>query len=197
MEQHYSTSFIFSKVFRTLILCAAVMAPAVHSTNASELDAFREAAEQGNSSAQFNLGLMYYNGEGVPKDDSEAIRWYRLAAENGNTEAQINLGKMYVDGEGIPKDDSEAIRWFRLAAENGNTDAPYYLGVMFDKAEGIPTDYIQAYAWLNIAAAKGSKEAKTYRKNIVENMSSADIAEAQKLSREYWETYGLNRDSSE
>ena len=148
MEQHYSTAPIFSKVFRTLILCAAVMVPAVHSTNASELDALREAAEQGNSSAQFNLGLMYYNGEGVPKDDSEAIRWYRLAAENGDSEAQINLGKCMLTAKAFPRMTLRRCTGFAWLPRMENADAPYYLGVMFDKAEGIPTDYVQAYAWL-------------------------------------------------
>ena len=41
------------------------------------------AAEQGNESAQYNLGNMYANGRGVPKDDAEAVRWYRLVAEQG------------------------------------------------------------------------------------------------------------------
>ena len=49
-------------------------------------------------------GLMYSNGEGVPKNDAEAVRWYRMAAEQGDTQAQVNLGVMYSNGEGIPKD---------------------------------------------------------------------------------------------
>ena len=69
-----------------------------------DLDTLRQAAEQGNAAAQFSLGLMYADGEGVPKDDAEAVRWYRLAAEQGNAAAQFSLGLMYADGEGVPKD---------------------------------------------------------------------------------------------
>ena len=57
-------------------------------------------------SAQFNLGLMYDKGEGVPQDDAEAVRWYRLAAEQGHAEAQANLGWMYDAGRGVPQDDA-------------------------------------------------------------------------------------------
>jgi TPR repeat protein len=55
-------------------------------------------AEQGDANAQFNLGFMYDNGEGVPQDYAEAVRWYRLAAEQGNAFAQVNLGIMYANG---------------------------------------------------------------------------------------------------
>ena len=59
---------------------------------------------QGNASAQFNLGLMYANGDGVPKDAAEAVKWYRKAADQGNAHAQFILGVMYANGEGVPKD---------------------------------------------------------------------------------------------
>ena len=62
---------------------------------------------------------MYDNGEGVPQDDAEAVRWFRLAAEQGEARAQFNLGIRYANGEGVPQDDAEAIRWYRLAAEQG------------------------------------------------------------------------------
>jgi TPR repeat protein len=74
-------------------------------------------AEQGDARAQYNLGLMYAEGEGVPEDDVEAVRWYRLATEQGDAVAQNNLGVMYATGAGVPEDDAESVRWYRLAAE--------------------------------------------------------------------------------
>ena len=53
-----------------------------------DLDTVRQAADQGDADAQYNLGLMYANGEGVPEDDAEAVRWYRLAADQGTTRAR-------------------------------------------------------------------------------------------------------------
>ena len=93
---------------------------------ATALAGFQNYAEQGNALAQFNLGLMYANGEGVPEDDAEAVRWYRLGAEQGNARAQSNLGVMYASGKGVPKDDAEAVRWVRLAAEQGYATARAY-----------------------------------------------------------------------
>ena len=84
---------------------------------------YRLAAEQGNASAQSNLGVMYDKGQGVLKDDAEAVRWFRLAAEQGNASAQVNLGLMYATGEGVLKDSVLAHMWYNIAGANGNARA--------------------------------------------------------------------------
>ena len=78
-------------------------------------DAAEEGAEQGNPLAQFNLGLMYYDGRGTAQDFSEAAKWWRLAAEQGYAEALHNLGRMYGKGQGVSRDFVEAHKWFDLA----------------------------------------------------------------------------------
>ena len=83
----------------------------------------REAAEQGYASAQTNLGWLYYNGYGVPKDYAQAVKWYGLAAEQSDATAQYNLGLMYDNGRGVSEDDDEAAKWYRLAADQGDADA--------------------------------------------------------------------------
>ena len=85
----------------------------------------RRLAEQGDADAQFNLGVMYANGEGVPQDDAEAVRWYRLSADQGNAFAQYDLGVMYAIGLGVPQDDAEARALYRLAADQGYASAQY------------------------------------------------------------------------
>jgi len=85
---------------------------------------------QGNTFAQFILGLMYDNGRGVPKDDKEAIRWYRLAAQQGYAWAESKLGAMYGSGRGVPQNYGEAVKWFRLAAEQGDALGEFSLGVL-------------------------------------------------------------------
>ena len=77
---------------------------------------------------------MYANGEGVLKDEAEAVRWYRLAAEQGDAAAQFNLGLMYANGEGVLKDEAEAVRWYRKAVEQGYAGAQLNLGVMYATA---------------------------------------------------------------
>ena len=80
---------------------------------------WRPLAEQGVAEAQFNLGLMYSNGEGVPQDYAEAVQWFQLAAEQENARGQFGLGYMYEHGYGVPQDYAEAQRWYRLAGEQG------------------------------------------------------------------------------
>ncbi len=80
---------------------------------------FRPLAEQGNASAQLNLGLMYANGHGVLQDSAEAVKWYSLAAEQGNVTAQSNLGLMYALGLGVLQNFVLAHMWFDLAATKG------------------------------------------------------------------------------
>ena len=84
---------------------------------------WRRSAAQGDGTAQFNLGVIYYTGQSVKLNYSEAMRWFRLAAQQGNTGAQFNLGVMNENGEGVPQNDAEAMRWFRLAAQQGDAQA--------------------------------------------------------------------------
>ena len=80
-------------------------------------------AEQGDVEAQYNLGVMYYKGEGVSKDYKEAVKGYRLAAEKTYAGSQNNLGGMYYKGQGVPKDYALAHMWFNLSGSNGYKDA--------------------------------------------------------------------------
>jgi hypothetical protein len=149
------------------------------------LDTWRARAEQGDARAQFNLGLMYDTGEGVPQDDAEAVRWYRRAADQGHADAQFNLGFMYINGRGVPQDDAKAFRWYRLAADQGDATAQYNLGLMYANGQGVPQDYVAAHMWLNLAAAQGNANASESRDIVANRMTPEQIAEAQRLAREW------------
>ena len=97
-------------------------------------------------------GLMYDTGEGVPQNDTEAVRWYRLAAEQGLATAQFYLGLMYDTGRGVPQNDTEAVRWYRMAAEQGFAWAQFNLGLMYDTGEGIPQNDTEAVRWYRLAS---------------------------------------------
>ena len=75
------------------------------------------------ATAQFHLGVMFDNGQGVAQDFAEAVRLYSLAAAQGHAYAQLSLGLMFENGEGVAQDTAEAIRWYRLAAEQGHAGA--------------------------------------------------------------------------
>ena len=89
---------------------------------ATALREFTPLAEQGHAVAQYNLGLMYRFGQGVPQDDKTAVKWYTLAAEQGHAFAQYNLGNMYATGRGVLQDYVYAHMWGNIAASNGDED---------------------------------------------------------------------------
>ncbi|HFA7670055.1 TPA: sel1 repeat family protein [Neisseria gonorrhoeae] len=93
---------------------------------AGDVSDFREnlqAAEQGNAAAQFNLGVMYENGQGVRQDYVQAVQWYRKASEQGDAQAQYNLGLMYYDGRGVRQDLALAQEWLGKACQNGDQNS--------------------------------------------------------------------------
>src|SRR6185503_9032677 len=97
---------------------------------ATALREWRPLAEQGNVLAQYNLGLLYRKGRGVPQDDVQARKWYEKAAAQGQAKAQFNLGTLYFNGEGVPKNYQQALRWYSLAATNGDKPAPQILNLL-------------------------------------------------------------------
>jgi TPR repeat protein len=91
---------------------------------ATALREWTPLAEQGDAGAQYNLGLMYGNGDGVPQDDKNAMKWYTLAAEQGHASAQTSLGVVYANGYGVQQDYVYAHMWFNIAASSGEQNAP-------------------------------------------------------------------------
>jgi TPR repeat protein len=112
-------------------------------------------AEQGDAHAQYNLGLLYARGKGVPQDYARAAEWYRKAADRGVAVAQYNLGVMYANGQGVPKNAQEAANWFRKAAEHGMVAAKTGLGRMYYEGEGSFRNYTEAAQWYRKAADAG------------------------------------------
>lgn len=123
---------------------------------ATALDLWRPRAALGVALAQNNLGLMYYNGQGVPKDFDQAAKWYRLAAEQGNAASQSNLASMYFSGEGVPQDFVQAYMWVSLAASR------------------FPP-----------SAREDRKQAVRHRDIVASKMTAAQLDEARKLAREW------------
>ena len=89
---------------------------------ATALSEWKPLAEQGHSPSQYNLGFMYYKGEGVPQDYETAVKWYTRAAEQEHIDAQFRLGVMYANGQGVPEDFIYAHMWLSISALNGNAN---------------------------------------------------------------------------
>ena len=108
-----------------------------------------------------------------------------ILALAGNSDAQHNLGVMYDNGQGVTQDYAAAMSWYRKAAEQGDAYAQTNLGVMYYSGRGVPQDYVQAHMWWSLAAAKGDADAINNLDQIAAKMTPAQIAEAQKLAREW------------
>jgi TPR repeat protein len=148
----------------------------------------RKAAEQGNATAQYNLGERYRLGhpEDVQRDAAEAAKWYRKAAEQGHAEAQCELAFLYQCGDGLPENAAEAAKWYRKAADQGNITAQIRLGIRYMGgnspmyAAGVPRDEAEGLKWWRKAAAQGDAEAKNL---LGSHYISKDLAEAMRWYR--------------
>ena len=120
-----------------------------------EVEGYKAKAETGDRVAQYWLGYCYIFGDGVAKDQVQAVSWYRKAAAQGYAEAQFNLGNCYANGEGVAKDQVQAVSWYRKAAEQGLAYAQFTLGNCYANGEGVAKDQVQAMSWYRKAAEQG------------------------------------------
>ncbi len=125
----------------------------------------------------------------VAEVEPEALDSRRAAAEQGDPDAQNVLGEMYARGEGVVKDFRHAAKWYRLAAEQGHGPAQLNLGLAYADGLGVPGDHVRAHLWLNLASTRGDDDAREARDELTEKMTAEQIAEAQHLAREWWETH--------
>ena len=154
--------------------------------HATAMREWQPLAEQGHAGAQYQLGLLYANGQGVTKDDAKARQWYEKAAAQGHTEAQVNLGVLLMYARGGQQDYKMAVYYLRLASNKGNDLAQRRLGQMYERGEGVQQDYVKAYMWYSLGSANDGVEAGArLRDALAKRMDTDQIAEAQKLAREW------------
>jgi TPR repeat protein len=112
-------------------------------------------AEQGDATAQVNLGRSYEAGKERPKDLGEAAKWYRKAADQGNARGQFYLGRLYERGNGVERDYQMAVHLYRKSADQGNAGAQANLGYMYSHGYGAPKDEKEAVTWYRKSADQG------------------------------------------
>jgi TPR repeat protein len=114
----------------------------------AQVQAWIVKAKAGDSDAQWHVATAYELGQGAPRDDVEAMKWYRLAAEQGNAAAQNHVA----DGLYAAKNYTEAMKWYRRAAEQGNAEAQNNLadGLLAGKR------YVESLPWYERASAQGN-----------------------------------------
>src|SRR5258708_1302423 len=104
------------------------------------------------SCAQYNLGVLYLNGQGVRQDFTQAAQWSRKAADQGFAPAEYNLAALYDNGHGVKQSNVEALHWYREAAVGGVADAMIRLGEIYKNGElGEPRDLKLSRQWYDKA----------------------------------------------
>ncbi len=109
------------------------------------IDLFSKSAALGDANAMEELAESYSNGEGVAKNDAEAVEWFTLAAKAGNSSAMLSLGGLYLLGnDGVEQSDEDAAKWFQKAADLKNAAAIYDLGKLYEDGQGVPRNMDKA-----------------------------------------------------
>jgi len=116
-------------------------------SQAKSLPDLRKLAGRGDAEAQWQIGVRYHNGEGVPRDDVQAMQWFLRAAEQGHATAQATLGAYYWAGRGVPQDLSKAYFWSALALAQGDENSK-------SRLEGLASQMTQA----QVSAARQQAE---------------------------------------
>ena len=116
----------------------------------------KQSADKGHTNAMLDIGMMYYDGNGVTKNHIEAMNWFKKSADKGNIDAMLNVGLMYYGGESVTKDYTQALFWLKKSAEKGNQTAIHQVGVMYAHGQGTLPLYEEAFKWLKQSADKGN-----------------------------------------
>ncbi|MBI3707895.1 MAG: SEL1-like repeat protein [Proteobacteria bacterium] len=162
---------------------------------------FSLLAEQNYGDAQFALGNMYFNGQGVALNYTEAIKWYRRAAERGQVSAaQLALGRLYEEGRRVPRDYGEAAQWYLQAANHDDPTGQSALGTLYRNGTGVPKDDFKAYVWLALAASRyppgeARDRAARERDQVATLLAAGQISEADQQVRE-WKPGSSNLDTA-
>lgn len=121
--------------------------------------ALKEFKAADSKDSNYNLGVMYFKGEGVKADRLKGLEFFKKAADQGHMNAQFILGTLYDKGEDVLQDRAVAAKWYRKAAEQGHAQAQFNMGLMYTNGEGVEKDRKQAVPWLKKAARQGHKGA--------------------------------------
>jgi len=124
------------------------------------LKEWKPLAEQGNLDAQYNLGILYENGQGVAKDYKQAFFWYKKVANQGYPNAQNKIGVMYAEGKGVERDYPQAAHWLRNAADQDVPAAQSTLALLLESGVGVAEDDKQAADYFYKAGLHDNKFAQ-------------------------------------
>lgn len=122
----------------------------------SAFNYYKLAVEKCYVEAQYCFGDCYYYGQGVDKNEEEAVKWYRKSAEQGYAKAQFRFGYCLEFGKGVSKNQEEAVKWYLKSANQGNADAQFNLALCYVNGQGVDKDEFEAVKWYRKSAEQGN-----------------------------------------
>jgi Sel1 repeat len=159
------------------VAAAATPAAALPSDPIQRVAYFRNRAAAGDAPAQYALGVLYAQGDGVAQDYASAASWFRKAAKGGIVDAQ-DLAALYQRGLVTPQDFVVAAYWYRNAAEAGVEPAMPMLALLYERGQGVAVSPIDAYAWYRAAARRGDAVAGKRAAALLAKFDGADKGRA-------------------
>lgn len=148
----------------------------------------------GDARAQFQLGVLYREGEGVAVDEDEAFDWTLCAAEQGDAAAEYFVGRAFELGEGAPVDPEEALVWYVRAAASGYAEAQVTLGILYQAGLLTEPDPVEAMAWYLLAEEQGDPRGATGVAGGRMVLSPAGIERAERRARDIQDDAAAGRD---
>ena len=159
------------------------------STPIRRFERYARAAEAGHPAAQYNVAMMYADGEAVNVDYQQSVYWFTKSASQQFAPSQYRLGELYWFGMGgLPADPRAATRLFEAAAEQGDPDACLNLAIVLASGDGLPVDTGRARAMLDCAEAGGNEWADHYRAEL--DWTAKLVADSEKALRKWRATAG-------
>jgi TPR repeat protein len=160
------------------------------SNNAAAEQWMLRAADHGDASTQFWLGVAYDDGWFGAQDPDLALKLYQKAANAGDPDAQVVLGQKYADGDGVKQSYEIAAKWFRKAAEHvpdlgGAGQGRQRLGQLYMEGLGVPRDYAQAYFWFSLRGPDIAADAKAH-------LSAEQVQEMDKLVKQWQQQHRVS-----
>jgi len=142
------------------VLALLIQSSPISTAQAQAIESLKKVAvELNDDSAQFLVGYMYDQGQGVPGDKGEAAVWYRKAADQQHPQAQYHLALLLLHGDGVTQNIAEALTWLEKASQK-NDQAAVTLGKMYLYGDHIKKDYKSAFSLLKKAAVNMDIEAR-------------------------------------
>jgi TPR repeat protein len=152
---------LFASVLSLVLLSGCLdKAPSLSELKDAPNGTLIELAKEGDSNAQYVLGVRYSKGEWTEKDASQAVYWLSKSAAQGNPEGQASLGMMYFSGSGITQDYKQAALLFREAAEQGLARAQASLGILYFEGKGVERSESESFKWTKKAAEQGDVDSQ-------------------------------------